>query len=135
DNYIVTGQKLDAQRNKALTISELDALIRSVSTIDQAPIDLLALTACETAVGDDRATLGLAGVAVRAGVRSAIASLWAVDDAATASLITRFYHHLLDPNLSKAQALRAAQLEVIQAGGFTQHPYYWAPFILIGNWL
>ncbi|MEO1591247.1 MAG: CHAT domain-containing protein [Cyanobacteria bacterium J06632_22] len=135
DNYIVTGQKIDGQVNKALTISDLDALIRSVSSVDREPIDLLVLTACETAVGDDRATLGLAGVAVRAGVRSAIASLWTVDDAATADLITRFYHYLLDEKLGKAEAMRAAQLEVIALGGFTQHPYFWAPFILIGNWL
>lgn len=135
ENYIVTGQKLRDKTNKAITISELDSLIRSVSSIEQDPIDLLTLTACETAIGDNRATLGLAGVAVRAGVRSAIASLWSVDDAATAQLITRFYHYLLDPNLSKAQALRAAQLEVIQSDGVAQHPYYWAPFILIGNWL
>ncbi|EKV00456.1 hypothetical protein Lepto7375DRAFT_2570 [Leptolyngbya sp. PCC 7375] len=135
DNFIITGQKIDERNHKALTISELDALIRSVSSIDSEPIDLLTLTACETAIGDGRATLGLAGVAVRAGVRSAIASLWAVNDAATADLITRFYKHLLDPNLSKAEALRTAQLEIIQAGEYSKSPYYWAPFILIGNWL
>ncbi len=135
DNYIVTGQKLDNKSNKVITISELDNLIRSVTSVDQEPIDLLTLTACETAIGDNRATLGLAGVAIRAGVRSAIASLWAVDDAATANLITRFYSYLSDPNISKADALRSAQIEVIQSEGFNQHPYYWAPFILIGNWL
>lgn len=135
DNFIVTGQKIDEKNHKAITISELDAIIRSVSSVDRASIDLLSLTACETAIGDSRATLGLAGVAVRAGVKSAIASLWVVDDAATADLITRFYHHLLDPNLSKAEALRAAQLEIIQANEYFQHPFYWAPFVLIGNWL
>ncbi|MEM7062095.1 MAG: CHAT domain-containing protein [Cyanobacteria bacterium P01_B01_bin.77] len=135
DNFIITGQKIDEKNHKTITISELDTLIRSVSSVDREPIDLLSLTACETAVGDSRATLGLAGVAVRAGVRSAIASLWVVDDAATADLITRFYHHLLDPDLSKAEALRAAQLEIIQANGDFQHPFYWAPFVLIGNWL
>ncbi len=135
DNFIVTGQKNEDQTNKALTISELDTLIRSVSAVNKAPIELLTLTACETSIGDDRATLGLAGVAVRAGVKSAIASLWSVDDKATADLITSFYGHLSDPALSKAQALQAAQIEVIAAGGITQHPYYWAPFILIGNWL
>ncbi len=135
DNFIVTGQKIADQTNKALTISELDALIRSVSAVDKAPIDLLTLTACETSIGDDRATLGLAGVAVRAGVKSAIASLWSVDDGATADLITSFYSRLSNPALSKAQALQAAQKEVIQAGGVAQHPYYWAAFTLIGNWL
>ena len=135
DNFIVTGQKIDNKNHKAITISELDTLIRNVSSLDRTPIELLTLTACETAIGDGRATLGLAGVAVRAGVRSAIASLWAVNDAATAELITRFYNHLLDPSLSKAEALRTAQLEIIQKGEYTQSPYYWAPFILIGNWL
>ena len=135
DNFIVTGQKIDNQKNKALTIGELDALIRSVSAVDKPPIDLLTLTACETSIGDDRATLGLAGIAVRAGVKSAIASLWSVDDSATAELITGFYRYLSDPALSKAQALQAAQREVIEAGGIQQHPYYWAAFTLIGNWL
>lgn len=135
DNFIITGQKVEDQTNEALTISELDALIRSVSSIEKAPIDLLTLTACETSIGDERATLGLAGVAVRAGVKSAIASLWSVDDTATAGLIASFYDHLSDPALSKAQALQAAQKEIIEAGGVTQHPYYWAAFTLIGNWL
>lgn len=96
---------------------------------------MLALTACQTAVGDDRAALGLAGVAVQAGVRSALASLWSIQDAPTVTLVTKFYASLHNSGVSKAEALRAAQQALISAGGEDAHPAYWAPFILIGNWL
>jgi CHAT domain-containing protein len=86
-------------------------------------------------VGDDRAALGLAGVAVQAGVKSALASLWFIQDASTVKLVNHFYERLLNSDISKAEALREAQLELIEAGGQYNHPAYWAPFILIGNWL
>ena len=128
DNFIVTG---DGQK---LTISELDQLIRQLVPTGE-PIELLALTACETAIGDERATLGLAGVAIRAGARSAIASLWSIDDSATAQVVEDFYQGLLDPALNKAQALQAAQVALLKQGGDLAHPARWAPLILIGNWL
>jgi len=97
-------------------------------------LELLVLSACETATGDDRAALGLAGVALKAGARSALASLWHISDQASSDLIVDFYRGLQSGGLSKAQALRAAQRR-LAAGQRYAHPAYWAPFLLIGNWL
>jgi CHAT domain-containing protein len=98
------------------------------------PLELLILSACETANGDDRAALGLAGVALKAGARSALATLWYINDAASGELVADFYKALQPGRLSKAQALRAAQLALAADPRFA-HPAYWAPFLLIGNWL
>lgn len=91
------------------------------------------LSACQTAAGDDRAALGLAGIAVRAGARSTIASLWKVNDAATAELMVGLYERLSVGQVDKAQALQQAQLDVLHTAP-TSHPYYWAAFVLVGNW-
>jgi CHAT domain-containing protein len=95
---------------------------------------LLTLSACQTAAGDDRAALGLAGVAVKSGARSALATLWAINDQASAMLVTEFYRQLLKENVSKAQALQRAQNALMQNVRY-RHPGYWSPFLLIGNWL
>lgn len=126
DTFLITGDR------QKLTITDLDRILRQTATPDS--IELLSLTACQTAVGDDRAALGLAGVAIQAGVRSALASLWFIDDAATAQLATEFYASLQNPNMSRADALRAAQISLLE-NRQTANPAYWAPFILIGNWL
>lgn len=98
------------------------------------PVELLVLSACETAVGDDRAALGLAGIALKAGARSAVATLWPVSDAATAELINEFYQQLKGGDVSKAEALRAAQLKLLNSNDYT-HPFSWAPYLMLGNWL
>jgi CHAT domain-containing protein len=98
------------------------------------PLELLVLSACETASGDERAALGLAGVALRAGARSALATLWAVQDRASAELISEFYTQLRDPTRSRADALRAAQVKIMRKHHF-RHPGYWSPFVLISSWL
>ncbi|MEN6317194.1 MAG: CHAT domain-containing protein [Syntrophaceae bacterium] len=98
------------------------------------PLELLTLSACETAAGDEKAALGLAGVAVRAGARSAIATLWNVNDPASYELIVEFYRQLQNPSVSRAEALRAAQLKMLNDLRY-DHPGYWAPFLLINNWL
>jgi CHAT domain-containing protein len=98
------------------------------------PIELMVLSACQTAEGDDRAALGLAGMAIRSGARSTLATLWAVNDESTAALMTQFYQELSNADLSKAEALRLAQIKILQNPEFS-HPYYWSPFVLIGNWL
>lgn len=117
-----------------LTMDRLTQLIRLSQFREQA-IELLTLSACQTAKSDDeQAALGLAGVAIKAGARSALASLWAVDDAATAQLLPAFYQNLQNPQLSKAQALQKAQLQLLHSQLY-QHPRYWAAFLLIGNWL
>lgn len=101
------------------------------------PIELLVLSACETASGDSRAALGLAGIAVRAGARSTLATLWQVNDASTAEFMVRFYQELSDANVTKAEALRNVQLSFLKADARTRfsRPNRWAPFILVGNWL
>jgi CHAT domain-containing protein len=124
DTFLVTGN------NQTLTITELDRIIRNAPQRKEA-IELLALTACETALGDERASLGLAGVAVQAGAKSVIASLWALDDGVTPQVVEQFYTSLRNPNLNKAQALQTAQLKLVRQN---LHPAYWASFILIGNW-
>ncbi|MGF1478516.1 MAG: CHAT domain-containing protein [Cyanophyceae cyanobacterium] len=96
------------------------------------PVELLVLSACETAAGDERAALGMAGVAVRSGARSTVASLWTVSDRSTAIFMSQFYR-LLANHAPKAQALRQAQLSLMQDPQY-RHPYYWSPFVLVGNW-
>ncbi len=97
-------------------------------------LELLVLDACQTAAGDDRAALGLAGLALKAGARSALATLWSVSDQASGPLVVDFYRQLQSGATSKARALQAAQREML-ADPLLSHPAYWAPFLLIGNWL
>jgi CHAT domain-containing protein len=136
--------------------------LREVSTWSIPNVNLIVLSACQTAVGGELGTgeeiLGFGYQLQRAGVESAIASLWSVDDGGTQALMTAFYQ-ALSTGQTKAAAMRQAQMALIQnnqmireqtqrglavvptAGGdrrFTlptsfSHPYYWAPFILIGN--
>jgi CHAT domain-containing protein len=98
------------------------------------PLELLVLSACDTAVGDERAALGLAGVAVRAGARSALATLWPVNDRAAAQLIAEFYRQIAAPGVSRARALQRAQTDRIRSQEHG-HPAFWSPFLLISNWL
>jgi CHAT domain-containing protein len=100
----------------------------------QTPLDLLALSACESAAGDDMAALGMAGVAVKAGARSALATLWFINDMASSLLIKEFYHQISNPSVSRAKALQQAQLSLAKDPRF-DHPGYWSPFLLINNWL
>jgi len=99
----------------------------------ESALELLVLSACETASGDDRAALGLAGVALKAGARSALASLWYVSDEAAGALVVDFYRSLKSGQ-SKARALQAAQRK-LASGQRYAHPAYWSPFLMIGNWL
>ena len=121
-------------------------------------VDLLVLSACRTAVGDEQVELGFAGLALQAGVKSALASLWYVNDVGTLGLMSEFYQQLKDAPI-KAEALRQAQLgmlkgklrieggqlvtskgrfpltpELIQRGDKDlSHPYYWSGFTMVGN--
>ncbi len=118
--------------NDRLTLDRLEYLM-GISNFRQEPVALLTLSACQTAVGDDRAALGLAGVAVKSGARSALASLWFINDTATSMMVVDFYRHL-SYDTSKANALQQAQKAMIRSADY-HHPAYWAPFLLIGNWL
>jgi len=136
--------------------------LRDLQFSEGPPLELLVLSACRTALGNDQAELGFAGLAVQAGVKTSLASLWYVSDEGTLGLMTEFYRQLRDPSVNtKSQALRQAQLAMIQGditvasgelrgpsfrGGISlpnpttdnlssnlSHPYYWAAFTLVGN--
>ncbi|NEP60198.1 MAG: CHAT domain-containing protein, partial [Symploca sp. SIO2G7] len=121
--------------DQRLQASELNDLLRSPNSSDL--IDLLVLSACETATGDKRAALGLAGLALRAGARSTLATLWQVNDASTAATMQEFYTVLnQNPDLTKAEALRQAQLSLWKSTSQDwEVPFFWAPYVLVGNWL
>ena len=116
-----------------LTINQLAEYV-GLFKFRESPLELLVLSACETAKGDDRAALGLSGVAIKAGARSVLGALWKTDDAATSQLIRNFYTQLQDPEVSRAVALQRAQRDLITDLPY-RHPAYWSPFILINNWL
>lgn len=123
--FILTWEQL-------LKVKDFDNLIRLSGQRESSAIELLVLSACETAQGDNRATLGLAGIAVRAGARSTLATLWTVNDESTAEFMSQFYQELENNKVTKAEALRRAQLKVLTD---YEIPYFWAPYILVGNWL
>ena len=144
-----------------LELSQLRELSNELgwNSAEITPIELLVLSACQTALGDEQAELGFAGLAVQAGVKSALASLWQVSDLGTLALMSEFYDQLGD-TLIKAEALRQTQLQMLKQGvridegkvqlssgenlslpaSFPQgdlsmsHPYFWSAFTLIGNW-
>jgi CHAT domain-containing protein len=145
-----------------LDLNALENMIRP-SQYHGRPVELLTLSACQTAAGDDRAAMGLAGVALKAGARSALATLWSVNDQAATELVSSFYQQLQSPGVTKAKALRLAQMRLLSGGASLAHatdenrgvrlspqelgaqpavarspyahPYYWSAFLLIGNWL
>ncbi|NJK77479.1 MAG: CHAT domain-containing protein [Microcoleus sp. SU_5_6] len=130
---------------------------RQAQWYDRSGVELLVLSACETAIGDSSAEMGFAGLAVRSGVKSAVASLWKVKDTGTLGLMTEFYRYLRSEPI-KAEALRKAQLEMLRKqlviannqlrgnggaidlpqSGQTRdsdlsHPHFWAGFTVIGS--
>ncbi len=133
--------------------------LRQAQWYNSSVVELLVLSACETAVGDELAEMGFAGLAVRSGVKSALASLWKVSDTATLAIMSQFYRSLKEVPI-KSEALRQAQISMIRGqvqlpegqaidrhgqvslvpelnemGGAQDfsHPYYWAGFTLIGS--
>jgi CHAT domain-containing protein len=120
--------------DERVNVKNLDQFLKDRDRPGRKPIELLILSACQTAVGDKRAALGLAGVAVRSGARSTVATLWSVQDQSTADLMTRFYGALNKTGGSKAESLRQAQIALLKSSEY-RNPYYWAPFVLVGNWL
>ncbi|QLE55955.1 CHAT domain-containing protein [Nostoc sp. TCL26-01] len=127
DTFLLTW---DGQIN----VKELSELLKNRGGGASKAIELLVLSACDTATGDDRAVLGLAGLAVKSGARSTIATLWPVKDKAAQLLMTRFYDQLRQPKITKAEALRQAQINLIRQTDFHE-PFFWSAFVLVGNWL
>lgn len=116
-----------------INILQLEQLLKQ-NNQQAVTIELLVLSACETASGDERAALGLAGMALRSGARSTLATLWSVNDQASAEFMGHFYKILGTPNLTKAEVVRQAQLQLL-ANPRYEHPFYWAAYTLVGNWL
>jgi CHAT domain-containing protein len=123
--FIVAYQKLIKAR-------DLAELISSDSKGESGNIELLVLSACKTAQGDNRAVLGLAGLAVRAGARSTLSTLWEAQDIPNTQLMLRFYEELSKPGMTKARALHIAQQDLFES---YPAPYFWATYVLVGNWL
>lgn len=118
--------------DELLKAKNFDNLLRLRDSNESRAIELLVLSACQTAAGDRRAALGLAGIAVRAGARSTLATLWSVDDRSTSELMSKFYQEFANAQVTKAEALRRAQLTLLTE---YEIPYFWAPYVLVGNWL
>ncbi len=116
-----------------ITGKDLGRLIQTGRIGEASPVELLVLSACSTAQGDNRAVLGLAGTAVQAGARSVVSTLWEAQDFPNTQMMIQFYQELLNPDLTKAQALRRAQLHLLDQG--YQTPHIWATYVLVGNWL
>ncbi len=119
--------------NERIRLMELGKILRRRAGDGLTPIELLVLSACETAVGDEASALGLAGMAVQSGARSTLASLWSVNDQSTAMLMNEFYKQLSQPGVPKAAALRQTQLAMLENPVY-RHPYYWSAFVLLGDW-
>jgi CHAT domain-containing protein len=143
--------------DQRLTIDRLREL-----GLSNPPVELLVLSACDTALGDEQAELGFAGLAVLSGVKTALASLWKADDIGTLGLMSEFYDQLQQVTI-KSEALRQAQIAMLtgqiriengailgagdaialppsilsdfahQTNQDFSHPYYWAAFTLIGS--
>jgi CHAT domain-containing protein len=163
NSFLLTDDLIENQNGSRLTMPRLEEIF-SIGELRQSPIELLTLSACQTAQGDEQAALGLAGVAFKSGARSVVATLWNADEPRTTELMRRFYEQLREQNLSKAKALQQAQQQMLDIQFFKEpekcHPQkqivkdnqgkitychrktgealmlptYWAPFILIGNW-
>ncbi len=122
----VTNSFIQLWDQDAVRLNQLPSL-----DLGRPPVELLVLSACQTALGDREAELGFAGLALQAGAKSALGSLWQVSDEATFELMKGFYTALKTAPY-KAQALRFAQSQLQQNPDF-QAPYYWASFTLIGS--
>ena len=122
--------------DKRINLKDLSNVIQNRSDNSLEAIELLVLSACKTADGDSRASLGLAGVAIQSGARSTMASLWFIDDDSTAKLMASFYKELADSGatVTKAEALRRAQVNLLKSPGY-QAPLFWGAYVLVGNWL
>ncbi|MFY7857397.1 MAG: CHAT domain-containing protein [Rubrivivax sp.] len=117
--------------DRLITLDALQDMLRGEGAKPR-PLDLITLSACQTVEGDDRAPLGMSGVAIKAQARAALGTLWPVSDQAALFLMTDFYRGL-GAGQGKAQALRAAQEALLARPGF-QHPFFWAAFTLVGDW-
>ena len=115
-----------------LTLDMLQGLLNS-ENLRKHPIEILSLSACQTAEGNERAPLGISGAAIKARARSVLGTLWPVEDHSARELMDRFYTGIGKDGLTKSEALRRAQASLIRSAQYS-HPMFWAPYVLIGNW-
>jgi CHAT domain-containing protein/cytochrome c-type biogenesis protein CcmH/NrfG len=117
--------------DRPANLNELESLLNQ----RQQSLELLVLSACQTSAGNDRSTFGLAGIAIRTGVRSVLASLWFSNDAASVDVIAEFYNNLKQ-GMTRSEALRQAQLKQISKPITKpeRHPSVWSNMMLIGDW-
>jgi CHAT domain-containing protein/Tfp pilus assembly protein PilF len=141
--HAITDERFPLNSALVLTIPDSastgkeNGLLQAWEIFEQLRInaDLVTLSACETALGQELGGEGLIGLTQAfhyAGARSVLASLWSVEDSSTADLMEHFYHHLKAGD-SKDEALRAAQIEALH-GTEKREPFYWAGFTLSGDW-
>ena len=131
-----------AGANKSAPEGREDGLLTAeeVSWIDLGGCDLVVLSACETSLGTEKGGEGMIGLrrAFRlAGARSVVSSLWSVDDETTGELMRAFYWNLWIEEMSRSEALRQAQLEMLRMQrirGDGVAPFYWGAFVLHGEW-
>lgn len=146
--------------NQKIYIDQLKKLSQELEWNKEPKVEMLVLSACKTAVGSDEAELGFSGLAVQAGVKTVLGSLWYVSDQGSLALMTKFYEQLNTTSL-RSESLRQAQLgmlkgevriedgklylspeksiplnpEMTNLGKIDlSHPYYWSAFTVIGNW-
>ncbi len=130
ETFIMTDDEGKDFEDYSLNINEFENLLQTGKQ-NQA-IELLVLSACDSAEGDNRAVLGIAGVAVKSGAKATVAPLWTVDQDSSNLLVEKFYENLTTKEVSKAKALNLAQRYVLQQSNHIS-PYHWAPFVLVGN--
>lgn len=119
----------------SININELEDSLRARDQSRGNAIQLLVLSACQTAAGDNRAILGIAGVAVKSGAHSTIAPLWLADEQSTTLLMGKFYEELVINKRSQAEALHLAQKSFLEVDSKYPAPRHWASFVLVGDWL
>ncbi len=117
--------------------SEEDGFLRASEIFNlNLNADLVVLSACQTGLGKlirGEGIVGLTRAFMYAGTPTVLVSLWSVSDVSTATLMGEFYRNLVKEKLSKTDALRKAQLSLLGNEKFA-HPFYWAPFVLVGDW-
>jgi len=116
-----------------INMNQLEQIIKATKYRAD-PLELLVLSACQSAEGDNISSLGLAGIGLKAGARGAIGSLWDIDDRATSELVKHFYSGLKYQHFTKAEALRQSQIAMLKSKAFN-HPFYWSSMVLVNNWI
>ncbi|MBD2457699.1 CHAT domain-containing protein [Nostoc sp. FACHB-87] len=132
NTFILVRKESEGKDNsERLNIKKLSSLLKTRDTTQKGTIDLLVLSSCS----ENNNGIEMAGLSVNSGVKSILGALLSVNDQATADFMIEFYKQLANPEISKAEAVRRAQLSLLEKHHYYENPYYWSPYILVGNWL